>query len=343
MSYFSLITGSYKHRTAASATFAEEAPHEKGFAEHYNKHLRILVGEFEQKRLETIRKASKWARIFLPLLVTAIAIYVYYWDEIAALNEVESDLVAALLAGPPVGALIAIVLTLSRYESDVKFHIFPKIMKFFHDYSYRAHVPSRVHSFEPWDVVPRFDLEESEDEVRGEYKGVGIDFFETTLSVRKRTRKGRVYHKSIFRGIVIQLDMKKAFKGKTILKENRSRLEELIANQFISLEQVRLEDPKFERVFDVYSDDQVEARYLLTTSFMERLLRLMEFLGSKKARCSFFQNSLLMMIPMKKNMFEPGSVFEPEDFVDDAKMILEEIHLIHQMVDVLKLDQDIGM
>jgi hypothetical protein len=36
---------------------------------------------------------------------------------------------------------------------------------------------------------------------------------------------------------------------------------------------VRLEDPEFESMFKVYADDQVDARWVLSTSFMERLVR----------------------------------------------------------------------
>ena len=37
---------------------------------------------------------------------------------------------------------------------------------------------------------------------------------------------------------------------------------------------VKLENPDFEKTFDVYSTDQIEARYLLSPSMMERLLAL---------------------------------------------------------------------
>jgi hypothetical protein len=36
---------------------------------------------------------------------------------------------------------------------------------------------------------------------------------------------------------------------------------------------VRLEDPEFETMFKVYADDQVDARWVLSTSLMERLVR----------------------------------------------------------------------
>ena len=49
------------------------------------------------------------------------------------------------------------------------------------------------------------------------------------------------------------------------------------------------------------------------------------------------------MIPIKQDMFEPGSIFEPEDFVDDSKSLLKELNLIFGIVDILKLNMKINL
>ena len=41
-------------------------------------------------------------------------------------------------------------------------------------------------------------------------------------------------------------------------------------------ERIRLEDPEFEKQFEVYCDDQITARYVLTPAFMQRLKKLNE-------------------------------------------------------------------
>ena len=65
-------------------------------------------------------------------------------------------------------------------------------------------------------------------------------------------------------------------------------------------EVVRLEDPVFDKLFNVYSNDQIEARYLLTTTFMERLIEVEKAFGSQKIECSFYKQSLVMAIHLKK-------------------------------------------
>ena len=44
------------------------------------------------------------------------------------------------------------------------------------------------------------------------------------------------------------------------------------SSRFGRLEEIELEDPEFMEHFRVYSTDQVEARYILSPSMMERLL-----------------------------------------------------------------------
>ena len=61
-------------------------------------------------------------------------------------------------------------------------------------------------------------------------------------------------------------DFHKDFKGKTTIL--RDRLFKLRFGE----SRVKMENPDFENTFDVYSTDQVEARYLITPFMMERLL-----------------------------------------------------------------------
>ena len=42
-------------------------------------------------------------------------------------------------------------------------------------------------------------------------------------------------------------------------------------------------------------------------------------------------------------MFEPGSIYEPEDFIDDSKNLLKELNLIFSIIDQLKLNMKINL
>lgn len=50
---------------------------------------------------------------------------------------------------------------------------------------------------------------------------------------------------------------------------------------------VKLEDPVFEREWEVYATDQIEARYILTPALMERMLEIKRRFGGKSIEFSF--------------------------------------------------------
>ena len=193
------------------------------------------------------------------------------------------------------------------------------------------------------DIIPLYDKENSEDFVTGEYKGVTINLFETNLEERRYDSRNREYYATIFKGIMVDLTINKKFHGKTIIHSDSGTIGNWIEGRTSILETVRLEDPTFEKKFEVYSSDQIEARYLLTTAFMERLLQLSESFYNSKIECSFYNNNLLIIIPCKHNFFEPGSIFKSEDFVDDIKNLFRDMNLIFEIIDTLKLHQKIGM
>ena len=91
---------------------------------------------------------------------------------------------------------------------------------------------------------------------------------------------------NLYKGIFIILTMNKKFSGETIVKKDNGLLGRWLSRIYIKkiegLKNVKLEDPIFEKKFEIYSSDQQEARYLLTTSFTERLLELTELFPSKK-------------------------------------------------------------
>ena len=70
-----------------------------------------------------------------------------------------------------------------------------------------------------------------------------------------------------------------------------------------SLEKVSLEDPKFENIFEVFTNYRIEARYLLTTSFMEQHLALSDVFEGKGVQCSFSKKRLFIMILSDEDFF----------------------------------------
>ncbi len=79
-----------------------------------------------------------------------------------------------------------------------------------------------------------------------------------------------------FRGMFCWLKFNKKLSGHTIVlpKDQMIELDRLATFNFKEEQKVNLEDPRFMDEFVVYSSDQVEARYVLPVSIMERIVSL---------------------------------------------------------------------
>jgi hypothetical protein len=80
-----------------------------------------------------------------------------------------------------------------------------------------------------------------------------------------------------FRGLFFHADFNRQLAGRTVVCPRGEPLVDTAANR--ALVPVRLEDPRFEALFDAHGSDPVEARYVLTPRLMERLVELRGQLG----------------------------------------------------------------
>jgi hypothetical protein len=103
-------------------------------------------------------------------------------------------------------------------------------------------------------------------------------------------------------------------------------------------ELVHMEDPEFERLFAVYSNDQVEARYLLTPSLMRRLIEFRNRSGSP-FRISFLAGNMILAMPLGtgRGWLEPPPLSTPLCF-KTLEPCVEQLRLIFGIVEDLNLN-----
>ena len=106
-------------------------------------------------------------------------------------------------------------------------------------------------------------------------------------------------------------------------------------------EAVKLEDPEFMKIYDVYSKDQVEARYILTPSLMERIKELAKRTKGEY-HIAFYNNKITVANNSGINNFEVGYAKSLTD-KDNALLIGFYNDLCNQfaLVDELKLNVNI--
>ena len=314
--------------------FIEKGEHEKGFGLHFKEKIAPLLEGLETLRLEKLASFKKRLILSFPisalLIAGGIALTALVSDEDAAFIQIAFALVCVVgvwVYGP-----------VHAYKQEIKTKFMPVICEFFGTMSFSLKGESTVEALYRGEIFPTHNRSEFEDFIEGTYKGVKMKMHESTL----RQKSGK-HTNTVFKGFVLELEFPKSFHGKTlILKDGGSVGNFFTGEDFKGLKLVTLEDPEFEDQFQIFSSDQVEARYVLTTAFMERLLKLARLrtpYGSTKVQCVFENKNLVIAVPCSQNLFEPGSIKKSALQVDDIHTFLEQMRQIFELVDTLKLNR----
>ena len=111
----------------------------------------------------------------------------------------------------------------------------------------------------------------------------------------------------------------------------------------IKLFKINLEDRIFNKKFRVEAEDQIEARYILTPSFMERLNNLKSIYGSKNIRVNFNKDLVSIVIETKKDLFEIGDLYTRATDTKQVDRFFEEVIAITDIIDHFKLNEKTGL
>lgn len=189
--------------------------------------------------------------------------------------------------------------------------------------------------FRAMGVIPSYDRSSLEDRISGEHAGVAFEICEAELK-EKRTRSTkngtRTTYVTVFDGLLIRCGFQRSFTGITRIKRDGGFLGNLFAGG--KEERVRLEDPAFEEAFQVFSDDQVEARYLLNPAFMQRLLDLDRHMGSGNMALTFHGQEVWISLRQKGDSFRMGGLFKGygrDNVAAFLKGLADLFHLIEEL------------
>ena len=106
------------------------------------------------------------------------------------------------------------------------------------------------------------------------------------------------------------------------------------------LKRTELEDVIFEKKYDVYTNNEVEARVTITTSFMERLNNIEKVFNAKKVYCCFLDNNAYFGLHTEKDMFKICSLKKQINSSEYFVKMFEEIISIYRLIDHLKMAKE---
>lgn len=277
--------------------------------------LRPTLDRLEPGRLLYLRRRTTYLLVlFLPLIALVAGAFL-----------VGDRLIFGLIAAG-IWLVIGIILyqvraaSLGRvYASDYKTTVVPALLRSIDpqlSYDPEQGIPSSTfQGTELFSDSP--DRYSSEDLIQGTYGKTFLQLAEVKAEER-RTRtdsKGNTetYYVTIFDGLLLIADFHKHFQGRTfVFPDNAEKLFGNFGRFFQKMggrrdtDLIRLEDPEFEEAFAVYSTDQVESRYILSTAMMRRILTMRHRFG-KDVRLGFKASSLVLAVPHSRPFLEPDT------------------------------------
>ena len=150
-----------------------------------------------------------------------------------------------------------------------------------------------------------------EDHFKGKIGKTAIEFSEVVG--RHKTTSGtgskrKEQYTTIFKGVFFVADFNKNFSGYTlVLPDTAERMFGKLGQNLQAFSSrgdlIKLEDPEFEKEFCVYASDQVEARYILSPSLMQRIVEFKRKWNTK-VYLSFRDSKVYIAIKLDKNLFE---------------------------------------
>lgn len=322
------------------------------FRSFYSAELLPDITQLDSERKLAVRKVIRNFFIYLLAVAVLIAISIVinfqvYDEWFDSRGENIPVVIALIISFAGIFILGSINSKIKRkFKAEFKQKVIGRIVKFIHDDL--RYEPTQFISYNDFDRSDIFrqqaDRYNGDDLVYGKVDKTDISFSEVHAAYKTSSSDDNgskeTWHK-LFDGIFFIADFHKSFKGKHfVLPDVAEKSFGSLGKFFQKMNKgrgslIELEDVEFEKEFAVYGSDQVEARYILSSSMMRRILELKKR-RNKNIMMSFVNSRINIAIPYDHNLFEPRfyssilKIGKTEEYFEDmnsAISIVEELNL----------------
>ncbi|MEE2691975.1 MAG: DUF3137 domain-containing protein [Pseudomonadota bacterium] len=222
---------------------------------------------------------------------------------------------------------------LNRTRTDIAHGLLERICsKLGFTYRLKLERPDYYDMFKSLGLLPGHNREAWEDEVTGVYAGAPFTLCEACLKMRTSNGKSSST-RTVFHGQLFLIDYPKRFLGTTVLKRDQGIFNAL-TKPGKSFSRVGLASPEFEKAYEAWSTDQVEARDLLDPIVLERFQELERLYGGKKLRAAFTNGNLIIALETGDRL-NMGSMFKSLEDRSRVETVLKEFDAVFDLIDVL--------
>lgn len=311
------------------------------FLDYYYETMRTQLAPLEEERLRIVDSLKK--SIFY-LVLGAIVFFI-----LLSKTLFSHDLFAALAIS--VGGGFVVYHFIHRHKTSgfrdlFKDQIIEKMVQFIDEsLRYNRYGSVSKGEYQLSHLFPKsYDRFRGDDLVSGDVDGVSLKFSDLHTEYKSTDKNGKEQWHSIFQGIFFIADFHKDFKGRTVVLPDRAEkflggIGQFFQGMSSHGELVKMDDPAFEKEFVVYSNDQIEARYILSPALMERITMLKKK-SQKALHVSFVGSKIFVAIAYQKEMFEPKIFKSLLDF-KEMREYFEVLEMVVGIVNEFKLNRRI--
>lgn len=310
-------------------------PELEGFHDYYAARIYPAMAALEEEQRAARRWAIKAGSIGLVTTGVMVWLLLPYYDLSFGWPFFGTVLVFVIAA-------FISIWKLQSLQISVKNSLLKEVSAFFgFEYREKAH-DAKFSDFRRAGFLPNYCKSETKHHFRGSHQGLDFEFFECFLSEQNRryvAEEGEVtVDEEVYHGLLFRFSFPKSFSGETIVLKDQGRIRNLKKGRKLAGERVELEDPRFEKRFEVWGTDPTETRYLLTPTFMKRIVELAGAFGSTQLELCFKNNHLLLSVHVTKDQFEGGGLFESVKSKKRVETLVNEITRLFDIMNILKFN-----
>jgi len=292
--------------------------------------VRQSIVELEDRRQRHFQSAQNWIGVSIVLGLIAATFTI----KLAGINYLLFVIVGIVLS------VIGTVLTkkLEGFQEDYKEQVFSMLLKVYNpslDYTLDDHIDHTVFGAS--------NLFESDyryfggkDLIKGK---IGDTRFQLSKLEAYQKIEGDEESKTfVFNGIFLEADFHKYFHSDTfVVPKISDMLTGYFGMKHVGASMIEMEDRNFEEVFNVFTTDEQDARYILSLTLMNRIRNLQNRFAGELS-ISFRRNSIYVAINNLNFMTFDHDLDVPLDPQLSVKEILGEIHSFLSIIDDLNLN-----
>ena len=238
---------------------------------------------------------------------------------------------------------VIVYLLLSRWYLKKSRKSFIKTLCDASGFKYRPKGCFGIASAQKHGVIPPHSTCTMETGLQCDYRGTPLYVQELVLTALKQDPKHKKRQKEFLRfwGLVVRVDLKRTVIGHTTVIP-KPVIRVFFNRSFSGYDIITVNDKRFDKVYQVTTNDKVDAKFLVNTAFREKMSSAQKKLNAYWCEASFKDNEILLVFQRFRPLIHITPLWKPVT-TKNLRENIEELEALTQIVDALKSNQQLKL